>query len=180
MEQIDNNLLFRWFVGLGLDDAVWDHSTFSKNRDRLLDADVAAKFLEAVLNAGTSTLSERGDGSRLAAKMRAVAANATQNKIFAIVEWAIFGRPRTCWANGALEGLRCGRSSIRRSAITAQSACAHRPLGNRAIKEVSLCVAVCFGSSDNSAASLQGSTFNRASAERTLSSISFLSTPIGA
>ena len=49
MEQINYNLLFRWFVGLGIDDAVWDHSTFSKNRDRLLDADVAAKFLEAVL-----------------------------------------------------------------------------------------------------------------------------------
>lgn len=49
MEQIDYNLLFRWFVGLGIDDPVWDHSTFSKNRDRLLDANVAAKFLEAVL-----------------------------------------------------------------------------------------------------------------------------------
>jgi transposase len=49
MEQIDYNLLFRWFVGLGVDDGVWDHSTFSKNRDRLLDADVAAKFLEAIL-----------------------------------------------------------------------------------------------------------------------------------
>jgi transposase len=49
MEQIDYNLLFRWFVGLGIDDPVWDHSTFSKNRERLLDADVAAKFLEAVL-----------------------------------------------------------------------------------------------------------------------------------
>jgi hypothetical protein len=35
--------------GLGIDDPVWDHSTFSKSRDRLLDADVAAKFLEAVL-----------------------------------------------------------------------------------------------------------------------------------
>src|SRR5262245_10760558 len=50
LEQIDYNLLFRWFVGLGIDDPVWDHSTFSKNRDRLLDADVAAKFLEAVLH----------------------------------------------------------------------------------------------------------------------------------
>ena len=49
MEQIDYNLLFRWFVGLAIDDPVWDHSTFSKNRDRLLDADVAARFLEAVL-----------------------------------------------------------------------------------------------------------------------------------
>jgi hypothetical protein len=50
MEQINYNLLFRWFVGLGVDDAVWDHSTFSKNRDRLLGADVAAKFLAAVLH----------------------------------------------------------------------------------------------------------------------------------
>ncbi len=49
VEQIDDNLLFRWFVGLGIDDPVWDHSTFSKNRDRLLEAEVAAKFLEAVL-----------------------------------------------------------------------------------------------------------------------------------
>ena len=49
MEQINYNLLFRWFVGLGVDDAVWDHSVFSKNRDRLLDANVAAKFLAAVL-----------------------------------------------------------------------------------------------------------------------------------
>lgn len=49
MERLEFDLLFRWFVGLGIDDPVWDHSTFSKNRDRLLDADVAAKFLEAVL-----------------------------------------------------------------------------------------------------------------------------------
>ena len=49
MERLEYDLLFRWFVGLGIDDPVWDHSTFSKNRDRLLDADVAAKFLEAVL-----------------------------------------------------------------------------------------------------------------------------------
>ena len=49
MEQLDYNLLFRWFVGLGIDDAVWDHSTYSKNRDRLLEADVAKKFLKAIL-----------------------------------------------------------------------------------------------------------------------------------
>lgn len=49
MEQLDYNLLFRWFVGPGVDDPVWDHSTCSKNRDGLLEADVAAKFLEAVL-----------------------------------------------------------------------------------------------------------------------------------
>ena len=49
MEQLDFNLLFRWFVGLGVDDPVWDASTFSKNRDRLLAGSVAAAFLSAVL-----------------------------------------------------------------------------------------------------------------------------------
>jgi transposase len=50
MERLEFDLLFRWFVGLGIDDAVWDHSVFSKNRDRLLEAEIAAKFLAAVLN----------------------------------------------------------------------------------------------------------------------------------
>src|ERR1700674_2997967 len=49
MEQMEFDLLFRWFVGLGVDDAAWDHSTFSKNRDRLLEGDIAAQFLSAVL-----------------------------------------------------------------------------------------------------------------------------------
>ena len=50
MERLDFDLLFRWFVGLGVDDPVWDHSVFSKNRDRLLAGEVAAQFLAAVLN----------------------------------------------------------------------------------------------------------------------------------
>ncbi len=49
MKRLDFDLLFRWFVGLGVDDPAWDHSTFSKNRDRLLEGDIAAKFLAAVL-----------------------------------------------------------------------------------------------------------------------------------
>ena len=49
MERLEFDLLFRWFVGLGIDDAAWDHSTFSKNRDRLLEGEIAAKFLAAVL-----------------------------------------------------------------------------------------------------------------------------------
>jgi transposase-like protein DUF772 len=49
MEQLDYNLMFRWFVGLGIDDPVWVPTVFTKNRDRLLDADVAAKFMEQVL-----------------------------------------------------------------------------------------------------------------------------------
>jgi transposase len=49
MERLEFELLFRWFVGLGMDDPVWDHSTFSKNRDRLLAGDIAARFLSALL-----------------------------------------------------------------------------------------------------------------------------------
>ena len=49
MEQLDYNLLFRWFVGLGMDDAVWAPTTFTKNRDRLLTGDIAAAFFDAVL-----------------------------------------------------------------------------------------------------------------------------------
>lgn len=49
MEQLDFNILFRWFVGLGMDEAVWDASTFCKNRDRLLEAEVSAKLLSGVV-----------------------------------------------------------------------------------------------------------------------------------
>jgi transposase len=49
MERLEYDLLFRWFVGIGVDDRAWDHSTFSKNRERLLEGDIAAKFLAAVL-----------------------------------------------------------------------------------------------------------------------------------
>lgn len=49
MEQLDYNLLFRWFVGLAMDAPVWDASTFSKNRERLLEGDVAQRLLAAVV-----------------------------------------------------------------------------------------------------------------------------------
>jgi transposase len=50
MEQLDYNLLFRWFVGLSMDAPVWDATVFSKNRDRLIEGEIAAKFLAAVLS----------------------------------------------------------------------------------------------------------------------------------
>ena len=50
MEQLEYNLLFRWFVGLSMDAPVWDATTFSKNRDRLLDGDIAREFMAALLN----------------------------------------------------------------------------------------------------------------------------------
>ena len=49
VERIEFDLLFRWFVGLGVDDPVWDATSFTKNRDRLLEGDVALKFLAGVL-----------------------------------------------------------------------------------------------------------------------------------
>ena len=54
VEQLDYNLLFRWFVGLSMDDKVWNHSTFSKNRERLMQFEVAAAFFQA-----TKGLAER-------------------------------------------------------------------------------------------------------------------------
>jgi transposase len=54
MEQLDYNLLFRWFVGLSMDDAVWDATTFSKNRDRLLRGDVARELLAKVVEEAKS------------------------------------------------------------------------------------------------------------------------------
>ncbi len=48
VEQLDYNLLFRWFVGLGMDDGVWNHAVFSKNRDRLLTSALAQQFFAEV------------------------------------------------------------------------------------------------------------------------------------
>jgi hypothetical protein len=48
MEQLDYNLLFCWFVGLKVDDPVWNHSVFSKNRDRLLNTEIAALFFASI------------------------------------------------------------------------------------------------------------------------------------
>ena len=49
MEEIDYSILFRWFVGMNLDDEVWNPTTFTQNRERLLDADVARQFLSEVV-----------------------------------------------------------------------------------------------------------------------------------
>lgn len=48
MEELDYSLLFRWFVGLAIDDAVWDATVFSKNRDRLIEGEIASRFFVAV------------------------------------------------------------------------------------------------------------------------------------
>ena len=48
VEQLDYNLLFRWFVGLSMDEPIWDHSTYSKNRDRIFSTDIAVLFLQQI------------------------------------------------------------------------------------------------------------------------------------
>jgi transposase len=50
MEEIDYSVLYRWFVGLGMDDPIWSATTFSKNRDRLLESDIASAFFDGVLS----------------------------------------------------------------------------------------------------------------------------------
>src|SRR5512134_2154715 len=50
MEQLDYNLLFRWFVGLNMDEPVWDATTFTKNRDRLLEQQIARMFFAQIVD----------------------------------------------------------------------------------------------------------------------------------
>src|SRR5580693_7198156 len=58
MEQLNYNLLFRWFVGLEIDDPVWNHAVFSKNRDRLLNQDLAQTFFAQVKGQATGLMSD--------------------------------------------------------------------------------------------------------------------------
>jgi transposase len=58
IEQLDYNLLFRWFVGMGMDEGVWNHAVFSKNRERLLNEEVAEVFFQRVLERAKPYLSD--------------------------------------------------------------------------------------------------------------------------
>src|SRR5947199_1719387 len=58
MEQLNYNLLFRWFVGMEMDEPVWNHAVFSKNRERLLNQEVARKFFANVLQQAKPHMSE--------------------------------------------------------------------------------------------------------------------------
>jgi hypothetical protein len=60
MEHVHYNLLFRWFIGLAIDDEVWDHSVFSKNRDRLLEHAVVERFFTEVMRLADQQASEQG------------------------------------------------------------------------------------------------------------------------
>ena len=70
MEQLDYNLLFRWFVGMEMDERVWDHAVFSKNRERLLNEEIAEAFFQRVLAIAQPYLSDEHftvDGTRIEA-----------------------------------------------------------------------------------------------------------------
>src|SRR5713226_5964587 len=58
MEQLDYNLLFRWFVGMDMDEEVWNHAVFSKNRERLLNEEIAEAFFQRVLGLAQPYLSD--------------------------------------------------------------------------------------------------------------------------
>jgi transposase len=90
MERLEFDLLFRWFVGIGVDDPAWDHSVFSKNRDRLLEGEIAAKFL--------------GGDTRPAADQEAP------------VHRSLFGRRHADRGVGANEVVQAGRRRRQRSA----------------------------------------------------------------
>lgn len=63
VEQLDYNFLFRWFVRMGTNEEIWDHSSFTQNRDRLLSGDVAHRFFAAVLDqAKAGNLTRAGSG----------------------------------------------------------------------------------------------------------------------
>jgi len=90
MEQLDYNLLFRWFVGLNMDDAIWDVTVFTKNRERLLDGDIAEAFFQAVLQQARerSLLSDEHftvDGTLLEVNTEVFEANGTAERDAALV-----------------------------------------------------------------------------------------------
>ena len=103
MEQLDYNLLFRWFVGLNMDDAIWDVTVFTKNRERLLDGDIAEAFFQAVLQQARerNLLSDEHftvDGTLLEAwasvksYQRKDAKNGFRRTILAMRQWTSTGR----------------------------------------------------------------------------------------
>jgi transposase len=63
MEQLDYNLLFRWFVGMDMDEPIWDPTVFTKNRDRLLNQDIAVEGGRAYQGPRTNVM-KPGDGAR--------------------------------------------------------------------------------------------------------------------
>ena len=83
MEELNYNLLFRWFVGLTMDDPVWNHSVFSKNRERLLEGDIAEEFMARVIGLAREhglLSDERGPAIRASRRRAALRRRVTPRK----------------------------------------------------------------------------------------------------
>src|SRR5256885_5956265 len=92
MEELNYNMLFRWFVGLNMDDRVWDPTTFTKNRERLLRGDIAEQFFAGVLDQarGHELLSDEHftvDGTLLEAADRK---STRLNSSHLVISYAVF------------------------------------------------------------------------------------------
>ncbi len=102
MEQLDYNLLFRWFVGLEMDEPVWNHAVFSKNRERLLNESVAREFFAEVIEQAKPHLSQEHftvDGTMIEA-------------------WASQKSFQRIWIGSMALALRAGRKPAPRATIT--------------------------------------------------------------
>jgi hypothetical protein len=128
MEQLDYNILFRWFVGLGLDDAVWSPTTFIKNRDRLLDGDVAAAFFEAVpMQANAKQLlSESILRSTVGCSRRGPQECSAQGRAAAATGPAGRGEQ----SHDRLQGERCGNATHSRPRIPTRGSMRRRVVGH--------------------------------------------------
>lgn len=112
IEQLDHNLLFRWFVGLTMDDPVWDATTFTKNRDRLLNQEIARSFFQRVVERAKDLMSDEHftvDGTLIEAW-------ASQKSFQRKRRWPGWRRARLSWA-GAKERYarledRSGRAAV--------------------------------------------------------------------
>jgi len=118
MEQLDYNLLFRWFVGLSMDDAVWNHAVFSKNRDRLLNSEVAQRFFTEVNRLAKRFMSDEHftvDGTLIqawASQKRGYGNDSVQNGPLALSR--VEG-PQDTWVSGGsrpLSGLQGRHSEV--------------------------------------------------------------------
>jgi len=113
IEQLNYNLLFRWFVGMDMDEGVWNHAVFSKNRERLLNEEVAEVFFQRVLERAKPYLSDEHftvDGTLIEAW-------ASQKKL------PREGQRRTALCEGAGSGFSRGEAQERNAPIDYRSGC---------------------------------------------------------
>ena len=96
IEQLQYNLLFRWFVGMEMDEAVWNHAVYSKNRERLLNEAIAESFFQRVLERARPFMSDEHftvDGTLIEAWARPKASEYARRGIGSVLHLRRFGEP---------------------------------------------------------------------------------------